>query len=196
VPSPRASNSTVEPVDPLDLYPLPVGGRTFEETAYGFTGSASESRSGDAMGQHLRVLGAGGANMVRYPSGVPGGEETFALVPFEILGTIPRLTDSRKTVFRPDRPCERQEPPNLEAGVGSPPEQAPAPRAATAGLDAIDGPGVERLRDLITTLNDLEALAALPAAERRREVSKAQRLIDRIGLVDVDLAAEVEEVRR
>lgn len=189
------SNTPVEPVDPAGLYPLEVGGRTYEETAYGITGAASESRNGDAMGQHLRVLGAGGTNLVRFPA-TEASDAVFGLTPFPVLGAIPRPADSKKTVFKPNKPCERQQPPNLEAGIGAPPEQEPAPTSALAGLEAADGPGAERLRDLMTTLGDLEGLAALRGDEARREIGSAQRLIDRLGFPEVDLAAAVEEAGR
>jgi ABC-type transporter Mla subunit MlaD len=69
------SHSTVEPVDPADLYPLEPQGRTFENTGYGFVASSSESRSGDANGQHLRVLGGSGTNLVRLPAVPAAGRD-------------------------------------------------------------------------------------------------------------------------
>jgi hypothetical protein len=173
------SHSTVEP--PAE-YPLDVGGRTFETTGYGITGSASESRSGDAAGQHLRVLGGTGSNLVRFGE-IAGREQIFGLTPFPILGAIPRLTDSKKTVYRPDVPCEGQEPPNLEAGIGSPPEQGPAPTAALGDLDDAAGPGADRLRRLLEQVDGFD------------EVEDAQRLIDALGFLEVDLerAAEANE---
>lgn len=202
------SNSTVEPHDINDEitpgehstgeYPLNVGGRTFEETAYGFTGSASESRSGDAMGQHLRVLGGSGANIVKFPELVRDdtGAQVFGLTPFPVLGAVPRINDSRKTAFRPNVPCERQEPPNLEAGIGAPPDQEPAPAGGTGGLSSLSGPGAEGLRELVGTMGDLGAVAALPADERQREIERTQRLVDLLGLVEVDVEAAVERASR
>ena len=38
--------------------------KVYQETAYGFTGVAGESRSGDANGQEFRVLGGGGSNTI------------------------------------------------------------------------------------------------------------------------------------
>ncbi len=171
------SNSTVEP--PPE-YPLEVGGRTFESTGYSITGSAGESRSGDAAGQHLRVLAGSGSNIVRFGE-IAGRDQLFGLTPFPLLGAIPRVTDSEKTVFRPGVPCERQEPPNLEAGIGSPPEQEPAP--TSAGLDAVSGPGAEQLRSLVALLDDLDQVKALAPSDLR----SAQRLIDTLGFVEVDL---------
>ncbi len=170
------SHSTVEPPP---SYPLDVGGRVFETTGYGIAGSGGESRNGDAAGQHLRVLLGTGSNLVRFGE-IAGREQLFGLTPFPLLGAIPRLTDSKKTVYRPDVPCERQEPPNLEAGIGSPPEQAPAP--TSAGLDAATGPGAERLRSLVELLDDPGRIAALG-----NRLESAQRLIDALGFTEVDL---------
>ena len=170
------SHSTVEP--PSD-YPLGTSGRVFETTAYGITGSGGESRNGDAAGQHLRVLLGTGTNVVRFGE-IAGRDELFGLTPFPLLGAIPRLTDSKKTAFRPDVACETQEPPNLEAGIGSPPEQAPAP--TSGGLTDATGPGAERLRDLVALLDDPEQIAALG-----NRLESTQRLIDALGFPEVDL---------
>ncbi len=191
------SHSTVEPVDPLDIYPLEPGGRVFETTAYGFTQSSSESRSGDANGQHLRVLGGSGSNIVRFPPGL-GRDAAFGLTPFPILGAMPRIGDSAKSVYKPEVPCETQEPPNLEAGVSAPPEQQPVP-AAGIGLDALSGAGAERLRSLASDLTDLGSVADLLAAgdrrEANREIDRLQRAVDLLGLVEIDVRAAVEAMR-
>ena len=101
----------------------------FEETAYGLSGIAGESRSGDANGQYIRVAAGGGTNTVIIPNGVPsqsgsGLQDSVGLTPFPILGSMPKITDSAKTPFKPNSPCERQEPPNLQGGVGAAPQQA------------------------------------------------------------------------
>jgi len=168
------SHSTVEP--PPE-YPLEVGGRTFETTGYSITGTAGESRNGDAAGQHLRVLAGSGTNLVRFGE-IAGRDEIFGLTPFPLLGAIPRLTDSKKPVFRPGVPCERQEPPNLEAGIGSPPEQGPAPTSAP--LSETSGRGAERLLELVEQLDDPDSIPA-------DRLDSVQRMIDRLGFSDVDL---------
>jgi phospholipid/cholesterol/gamma-HCH transport system substrate-binding protein len=178
------SHSTVEP--PAG-YPLDVGGRVFETTGYSIAGSAGESRNGDAAGQHLRVLAGSGTNLVRFGE-IAGRDQIFGLTPFPILGALPRINDSKKTVYRPEAPCERQQPPNLEAGIGSPPEQGPAP--TSADLDDASGPGADRLRELVELLDDPEAQRN--AAEDRRELETAQRLLDTLGFVEVDLARLAE----
>jgi hypothetical protein len=54
----------------------------------------------------------------------------------EILGSRPNLSagheDSLKTPFRPDAPCERQQPPNLEASTGPAPTQTPVSSASAS----------------------------------------------------------------
>jgi phospholipid/cholesterol/gamma-HCH transport system substrate-binding protein len=126
------SEDTVDPVDPNDLYAFEPAGRVFEETAYGLAGIASESRSGDANGQYIRVLGSGGLNTVQIPNALPdangnGLATAVGLTQLPILGSMPNINDSVKTPFRPDVACETQEPPNLQAGVGAAPEQGTAP---------------------------------------------------------------------
>lgn len=174
------SHSTVEA--PAD-YPLDVGGRTFETTGYAFTGSAGESRSGDAAGQHLRVLGGSGSNLVRFGE-IAGRDQIFGLTPFPLLGAIPRLTDSKKTTYEPEIPCETQEPPDLGAGIGSPPEQSPAP--ASADLDDATGEGADELRSLLETLNSGDAQSS------GRLLDDAQELVDLLGLPEVDLRRDEE----
>ncbi len=125
------SQDTVEPVDPAGAYPHEPVGRVFEETAFGLAGIASESRSGDSNGQYIRVAAGGGANTVTIPNGVPsqtgaGLQDAVGLTPFPILGSMPRIEDSAKTPFKPNSPCERQEPPNLQGGVGNAPQQSTA----------------------------------------------------------------------
>ncbi|MFI5123595.1 MAG: MlaD family protein [Vicinamibacteria bacterium] len=146
------ANDTVEPIDPANQYPHEPFGRVFEETAYGLTGIASESRSGDANGQYVRVEAGGGTNTVKIPNAVPslgggGFPDADGLTPYPILGSRPSIDDSLKTPFKPNKPCETQDPPNLQAGVG------PAPQ--TAGASAAQ-------------VNPAALLADLPAKEIQR----------------------------
>ena len=187
------SNSTVEPVDPLNVYPHEPGGRVFEESAYGLTGTATESRSGDANGQHLRVMAGGGPNLVRIPGSADGfTQDAFGLTEFPILGAMPRIDDSTKTPYRPDTPCERQEPPNLEAGVGQPPTQETLPASAFT----LSGPGSERLAEIADLLDGIGAeVGGLrdqgEMAEARRLINSGQRALDQLGITDVDLEAQL-----
>ncbi|MDX6651559.1 MAG: phospholipid/cholesterol/gamma-HCH transport system substrate-binding protein [Solirubrobacterales bacterium] len=101
-------------------------GPIYKETGYGLVGLAGESRSGDANGQYIRVEAGGGANTVVFGA---GADKTVGVTPFSLLGYEPAVGSSGqdnvaasggsptlKTPFRPDVPCETQEPPNLDSG--------------------------------------------------------------------------------
>jgi phospholipid/cholesterol/gamma-HCH transport system substrate-binding protein len=94
-------------------------GKVYEETGYGLTGIAGESRSGDANGQYIRVGFGTGTNVVDAPD-VPGVPGNFGVVPFNIQGAEPPANSSAKTLFKPTVPCETQEQPNLASGGASP----------------------------------------------------------------------------
>jgi phospholipid/cholesterol/gamma-HCH transport system substrate-binding protein len=106
--------------DPVESASGPV----YKETGYGLVGLAGESRSGDGNGQYIRVGAGGGLNTVSFPAAV-GRPESAGVLPFEILGAIPGISSSAKTPFRPDQPCENQDPPDLRAGaIAAPPTQS------------------------------------------------------------------------
>lgn len=192
------SHDTVEPVDPADLYPIEPGGRVFETTGYGLSGSASESRSGDANGQHLRVMGGGGTNLVRIPDTGEFGlnrDDAFGLTPFPLLGAMPRIDDSAKSEYRPEVPCETQEPPNLQGGLSPFPAGATQQPAPLTSLDDVSGPGADRLRRVASDLADLGSLAGLGARERRDEIARLQRAVNMLGLGEINVSAAVEAAR-
>jgi ABC-type transporter Mla subunit MlaD len=132
------ANDTVDPQAPAGTYPHQPAGRVFEETGYGLAGIASESRSGDANGQYIRVQAGGGPNTVTFPSAIPGlsggFQDAVGLTTFPILGAMPAITDSAKTPFKPNQPCEKQEQPDLGGGVGQPPQTSTAPRPDPAAM--------------------------------------------------------------
>ena len=97
----------------------PPQGRVFEETGYGLAGIAGESRSGDANGQYIRVIGGGGTNTVVTED--DNGDPLAGVTPFPLQGAMPPIDSSAKTPFEPDEPCELQDPPNLSAVPGAPP---------------------------------------------------------------------------
>ncbi len=111
---------------------FPATGKVYEETGYGLSGISGESRSGDANGQYIRVGTGGGVNtLTPLNTGfIVKSNPASSTVPFfgflssQIIGELPSIDSSAKTPFRPDAPCERQQPPNLDAGsVGTPPPQ-------------------------------------------------------------------------
>ncbi len=193
------SKDEVQPVDPGNVYPHDANGaQVFEEGPYGITGTAVESRSGDANGQNLRVLGGSGANLVR--SNIGGLGDVVALTPFELLGAMPALSDSAKTPFRPNVNCETQEPPSLEGGLGSPPaDQTPVPRSMQ-GIGALEGRGADRFRSMVDLVNGLSDVSSLTDSSDRsvargavRDIDRAQAFLDEIGLAtDLERALGVE----
>jgi ABC-type transporter Mla subunit MlaD len=133
------SEDTVDPLNPS--YPFQPTGRVFEETAYGLAGIASESRSGDANGQYVRVLGAGGLNTVQIPNALPNAQgnglaQAVGTTLFPLLGAMPNIFDSTKTPFKPNVACETQEQPNLQAGglEGNPNAGPTLPRVNPASV--------------------------------------------------------------
>jgi phospholipid/cholesterol/gamma-HCH transport system substrate-binding protein len=105
----------------------PPAGKVYQETAYGLTGVAGESRSGDANGQEFRVLGGGGTNTIA-PFNTPDlADPLTGVVPFSFIGSEPAKQSSAKTPFRPDVPCETQDPPDLRSEIG------PAPTTKSSG---------------------------------------------------------------
>lgn len=187
------SKDQVEADDPLGLYPHgPGDAKVFEQGPYGITGTAVESRSGDANGQNLRVLGATGANLVR--SNIGGLGDVVGLTPFPPLGALPGLEESAKTPFKPGVRCETQEPPSLVASVvKNESEVIPIP-AEMQGLGALSGPGADRFREMVDLVNGFEDIADLIDSGERSEARGAERDIDRgqaffdtLGLSEVDL---------
>jgi phospholipid/cholesterol/gamma-HCH transport system substrate-binding protein len=123
------SNTPIPNVNgPSDSDSDPPAAKVYQETAYGFSGVAGESRSGDANGQEFRVLGGGGSNTIA-PFTTPdlSGQVT-GVAPFAFLGSQPAKQSSAKTPFRPDVPCETQDPPDLRAGA-----LGPAPATKSSG---------------------------------------------------------------
>ena len=106
-------------------------GTVAQETGYGLAGIAGESRSGDANGQYIKVAAGGGANTLA--SLLPintitqgtGTDKQVGVLDAPILGAEPPFESSARPPFKPNVPCETQEPPNLDSGgaTGPPPGQ-------------------------------------------------------------------------
>lgn len=143
-------------------------GRVFEETGYGLAGIAGESRSGDANGQYLRVLGGGGTNVVETTDLSTGGTPLAGVTPKPIVGAMPALDASAKTKFKPGAPCENQEPPDLAALGGPPPTQMSAPTALPATGTA--GAMVTDSVEVLTTLAQAAQAAADGDEDRARRL--------------------------
>jgi hypothetical protein len=144
-------------------------GTVFEETAYGLAGIGGESRSGDANGQYIRVIGGGGSNTVQ-GTDLSTGELLAGVTPFPIDGSMPEYAD--KTPFRPGAPCENQDPPDLRAALGPAPDQAGL--AAGAG-PAPGSPAAPLVADAEETLSGLGEAAQAAEDGDRAEARRLQR---------------------
>ncbi len=122
------SNSHVTDPD----FPTP---KIYQETAYGLEGIAGESRTGDANGQYVRVEGASGPDAVQTTDSETGNALFGLDTPLGLNGGRPAVSSSEKPPYRPDVPCETQEPPNLNSGgisSGPNPAKSSTPTATAA----------------------------------------------------------------
>jgi phospholipid/cholesterol/gamma-HCH transport system substrate-binding protein len=172
-------NNTVIPWSELDVpaanFPAE---QVYKETGYGIAGVAGESRTGDANGQALRVLGGGGTNTLSLPQiNVDGsGQQNVAgVIPFELIGAQPAKQTSAKTAFRPDVPCETQEVPDLNTGAPpDPPETRFGGSPAEAIPDDLEAAG-ERYGELYGELLEAEELEGAGDIEEANAIRKSLR---------------------
>ena len=149
----------------------PAAGKVYQETAYGFAGVAGESRSGDANGQEFRVLGGGGPNTIAPFSTPDLAAPLTGVAPFSFLGSQPAKESSAKTPFRPDVPCETQDPPDLHSEIGPAPASKASGKSLTAASPretALTG----RYADILSQLTDVKQLKAAG------KTNAAQQLLD------------------
>jgi phospholipid/cholesterol/gamma-HCH transport system substrate-binding protein len=153
----------------------PPAAKVYQETAYGFSGVAGESRSGDANGQEFRVLGGGGQNTIA-PFSTPDlpGPLT-GVVPFAFQGSQPAKQSSAKTPFRTDVPCETQDPPDLHSDVGSAP--GTTPHSASSASTRYYPPEEQQLRvryaQILTQLENGQKLKSSDPAAAKSLIARA-----------------------
>jgi virulence factor Mce-like protein len=95
-------------------FPDASGEPFYQDAPRSFVGLAGESRIHDANGQLFRVLAGGGPNtLVQETAGLG---PAFSQMPFPSLGARPAKPEERPR-FRPDVPCETQEPPDMNAAL-------------------------------------------------------------------------------
>ncbi len=121
-----------EPI-PEPAFPDNTGEPFYKQAPRGLVGLSGESRIHDAQTPIFRVQASGGPFSVHF--GDVGGEDAFAQAPFPVEGVNPIKPDKRPG-FRPDVPCETQEPPNLTSRPG---EGEPSPKvSSSASLPVTD----------------------------------------------------------
>jgi phospholipid/cholesterol/gamma-HCH transport system substrate-binding protein len=157
----------------------PPAAKVYQETAYGFSGVAGESRSGDANGQEFRVLGGGGSNTIAPFSSPDVNGALTGIAPFSFLGSQPAKQSSAKTPFRPDVPCETQDPPDLHAGA-----LGPAPTTKSSGRTATYmSPDlkslVQRYGDILSEVSDAKQLKSAGSTNAAKQLlDQATNLFD------------------
>jgi phospholipid/cholesterol/gamma-HCH transport system substrate-binding protein len=103
---------------------FPTHGPVYEELAKFLPGLAGESRSFDANGPWIKVLGTGGAETLNLGNGI------FGSVVEPITGNNPPPVRDRPPL-RPDVPCETQKPPDLRSIPRGPPARVNSISAAS-----------------------------------------------------------------
>jgi phospholipid/cholesterol/gamma-HCH transport system substrate-binding protein len=117
--------------DKIEDKTFPTNLKVYEQATKPLPGLAGESRSGDANGQWFRVLLSGG----NYAT--PTGTGGFFLSTLPIVGNNPPSPpQDKRSLLKPDVPCETQQPPDLRSvaapmpGGGSRRAVIPASRQA------------------------------------------------------------------
>jgi hypothetical protein len=100
-----------------DKFPDSTNQPFYKQAPRGLVGLSGESRINDANTPFFHVqFSSGPANLLVYNE---SGEQAFAAVSSPPEGVRPARPD-RRPVFRPNVPCENQEPPDLNAPGGTP----------------------------------------------------------------------------
>ena len=89
----------------------------YKQSPRSLVGLAGESRLSDANTPFFRTQAGGGPTTLVSPGVL--GEDLYAQLDFPLQGIAP-LRPERQPAFRPDVPCETQEPPNLTPVSGGP----------------------------------------------------------------------------
>ena len=124
----------------------------YEESTRAFVGLSGESRIHDANTPMFRVLGGGGPITVSTVSGETG-EQLFGSTLFGVNKVRP-VRPARRPVFRPDVPCETQEPPDLNAEAGEGEQTAAV--IQSSGLRSTDLKPLERFVKALRQGRDVE----------------------------------------
>ena len=136
---------------PFSKTPIPdpdfdwhTGEPWYEEAPRALVGLSGESRIHDANSSMFRVLGGGGPVTVATQSGETG-ERLFGSTLFGINQVRP-VRPAERPEFRPDVPCETQEPPDMHAAAGGAEEEAATAQTTLTAKDL--APLASYVRDL------------------------------------------------
>jgi ABC-type transporter Mla subunit MlaD len=165
----------------IDDPETPATGKIFQELGYGLEGLNGESRTGDGNGEIIRVVAGGGGNTVVFPGSSAASDEV-GMTPLPLLGARPAINSSVKTPFRPDVPCEKQDPPNLDSGqAGNPPQQSRAKALQPVSSSGTTPEGT-------TVANDLKDSLALLGGNAKQQKRGAAEQGDAMSALNKLLA--------
>lgn len=161
----------------------------YKNTGYGLAGLGGESRSGDANGQYFRVIGGGGLNTVSFDT---DSGTTAGVVPFDNLGVQPARQSAAKTPFRPDVPCENQDPPDLNTG-GAP--AVPTTRSTNPAPTGAESAAVTTLSneyaEIYTDMMEVEALEG--SGENEAAAILREETAERLRIYTKDLLPDYKD---
>jgi hypothetical protein len=100
-----------------------------------------------------------------------------------VLGARPAIESSLKSPFRPDVPCERQQPPNLDSGAAGAPPQQSLQSSLSPAAQALDNTAVSALTQLGKAGNLLSKTSSKREGTSAPPSGKAEALI-KAGLAE------------
>lgn len=168
-------------------YPHTAPGPAYQQLGYSLVGAGGESRNGDGNGQYVRAATGSGDTVVALTPN-DATEDFYGTVGFPILGSMPPIDSSAKTPYRPEVPCETQEPPDLSAGPAGPaPPQSPASQMLATEIPGPVGDLARGFRDSLAPLESGQALL-----DNGKSVAAIQRLA--LGRYSRFMADEFEDL--
>lgn len=179
----RCQNRVLRPFSttpiPDPAFPDHSGEPFYEESQRAFVGLSGESRLADANVPFFRTLASSGHTTLQVTGET--GEELFGTVGLPIQGVRPPRPP-QAPVFRPNVPCETQEPPVMEAPAGPGDQEVEPQPQRTAAERRRQELAAEQLREITTHLESV--LAGRPSIDPLQFSEEGIRLqADMLGLV-------------
>jgi ABC-type transporter Mla subunit MlaD len=156
--------------------------KVFPQFGYASEGLGGISRTGDGNGRPSRVLGLSGPNILTIPN-TELGQTEFGTSALPVLGARPAIESSLKSPFRPDVPCERQQPPNLDSGAAGAPPQQSSQSSLSPAAQTLDNTAVSALTQLGKAGNLLSKTSSKRGGTTAAPSGKAEALI-KAGLAE------------
>jgi len=163
-----------------------TGVENYKEFFYGMTGLAGEGQNFDGNGQYVRFQAGGGSQTFSTGQTNTGSRGFFTLASPPV-GTRPRFPGKRPP-YRPDQPCYRQTPPDLNAAVVGPPDGGqgsatdPSRPGGSSGDDTTLIPQVPGVPPVsVPSLPGVSTPGARTARRGAKRKSVAAQLVERLN---------------